>query len=245
MRIHIVVLRQRDQIGIWKCWFLRRGKTRVPGEKPLRARERTNKKLNSHMASIMGFEPGPHWWEASALTNSHHFAALPPCSCSLTWEFWSLKVSFLLQMMEIGFILLNGKEQQRSLHGKGWGFFYIKPVTQSGPHAVVQTLAGADPGFFLGGGTLVSYSTSTPINHIVFFWRNTSWIRKPPVISGGGGVAHPLHPPPRSAPDLIVLSTRYITWLYISILGNEVSCPLDRDLSSGQCYPPFEQQGPG
>ena len=32
-------------------------------------------------------------------------------------------------------------------------------------------LAGADPGFFLGGGALVSCSTSTPINHIVFFWR--------------------------------------------------------------------------
>ena len=27
----------------------------------------------------------------------------------------------------------------------------------------------ADPGFFLGGGALVSCSTSTPINHIVFF----------------------------------------------------------------------------
>ena len=35
--------------------------------------------------------------------------------------------------------------------------------------------AGADPGLFLGGGALVSCSTSTPINH-------------------------PLHPPPRSAP---------------------------------------------
>ena len=29
--------------------------------------------------------------------------------------------------------------------------------------------AGADPGFFLGGSALVSCSTSTPINHIVFF----------------------------------------------------------------------------
>ena len=28
--------------------------------------------------------------------------------------------------------------------------------------------SGADPGFFLGGGALVSCSTSTPINHIVF-----------------------------------------------------------------------------
>ena len=59
--------------------------------------------------------------------------------------------------------------------------------------------AGADPGFFLGGGALVSYSTSTPINHIAFFLQNTSCIRKPQVILGGGG-AHPLHPPPRSAP---------------------------------------------
>ena len=56
---------------------------------------------------------------------------------------------------------------------------------------------GADPGFFVGGGALVSCSTSTPINYIVFL-QNTSCIRKPQVISGGG--AHPLHPPPRSAP---------------------------------------------
>ena len=61
---------------------------------------------------------------------------------------------------------------------------------------------GADPGFFLGGGALVSCSTSAPINHIVFFFlQNTSCIRKPQVISGGtgGGGAHrctlPLDPP--------------------------------------------------
>ena len=59
-------------------------------------------------------------------------------------------------------------------------------------------LTGEDPGFFLGGGALVSCSTSTPINHIVFFLQNTSCIRKPQVISGRG--AHPLHPSPRSAP---------------------------------------------
>ena len=33
----------------------------------------------------------------------------------------------------------------------------------------MSVLVGADPGFFLGGGALVSCSTSTPINHIVFF----------------------------------------------------------------------------
>ena len=48
--------------------------------------------------------------------------------------------------------------------------------------------SGADPGFFLGGGALVSCSTSTPINHTVFFFlQNTSCIRKPQVISEGGG----------------------------------------------------------
>ena len=56
---------------------------------------------------------------------------------------------------------------------------------------------------FLRGGALFSWSTSTPINHIFFFWQNTSCIRKPQVISGGGGVSHPLHSPPRSAPDAI------------------------------------------
>ena len=48
-------------------------------------------------------------------------------------------------------------------------------------------MPGTDLGFFLGGGALVSCSTSTPINHIVFFWQNASCIRKPLVISGEGG----------------------------------------------------------
>ena len=52
---------------------------------------------------------------------------------------------------------------------------------------------GAYPGIFLGGGALVSCSTSTPINHIAFFFfcripvvlqnRRLSW--------GGGGVCTP------------------------------------------------------
>ena len=45
---------------------------------------------------------------------------------------------------------------------------------------------------FLGGGALVSCSTSTPVNHIVFCLQNTSCIRKPQDISGeGGGVRTP------------------------------------------------------
>ena len=62
---------------------------------------------------------------------------------------------------------------------------------------------GADPEFFLGGGALVSCSTSTPINHIVFFFF--FYCRIPIVLenrrsSQGRGGAHPLHPPPGSAP---------------------------------------------
>ena len=49
--------------------------------------------------------------------------------------------------------------------GKGWEF------------------TGADPGFFLGGGALVSCSTSTPINHIVLLENRRS--------TEGGGVRTP------------------------------------------------------
>ena len=53
--------------------------------------------------------------------------------------------------------------------------------------------AGADPGFFLGGGALVSCSTSTPINHIVFFFCRI------PVVAGGVRTpcTLPLDPPLR------------------------------------------------
>ena len=54
---------------------------------------------------------------------------------------------------------------------------------------------------FLGGGGLVSCSTSRPINHIVcFFLQNTSCIRKPQVISGGGGGGGAPPPPPPPGP---------------------------------------------
>ena len=66
---------------------------------------------------------------------------------------------------------------------------------------LVLFFTGADQGFFLGGGALVSCCTSTPINHIVFFFRI-------PVVlenrrsSRVGGCAPPA-PSPRSALALI------------------------------------------
>ena len=61
-----------DRNGIWKCLFLRRGKTEIHGGKPLGTRTRTNNKLNppTCMGSTPGFKPGPYWWEASALTTA-------------------------------------------------------------------------------------------------------------------------------------------------------------------------------
>ena len=38
--------------------------------KTSRSKERTNNKLNPHMTLGPGDEPGPHWWEASALTTT-------------------------------------------------------------------------------------------------------------------------------------------------------------------------------
>jgi len=48
--------------------FEERG-NRSTRRKPLGAEKRTNK-LNPHMTPNLGIEPGPHWWEASALTTA-------------------------------------------------------------------------------------------------------------------------------------------------------------------------------
>ena len=71
--------------------------------------------------------------------------------------------------------------------------------------------SGADPGFFLRGDALVSCSTSTPINHVVFFLQNTSSIRKPQVISGGGvRIPCPLPlDPPLTTVDLLSMQPQH------------------------------------
>ena len=61
-------------------------------------------------------------------------------------------------------------------------------------------MTGEDPGFFFRRGCtrlLLYFNTNKP--HNFFFLQNISCIRKPQIISGGGG--HPLHPPPRCAPE--------------------------------------------
>ena len=49
------------------------GKPESPADKPLGAKERTNIKLHPRIALLQGFEPGPHWRKASALTAAPSF----------------------------------------------------------------------------------------------------------------------------------------------------------------------------
>ena len=72
--MYLVELEFRN-VGFW-----REAKTGVPGEKPLGVRERTNNKLNPYMASTPGVKPGPHWWEASALTTAPSLASITEVS---------------------------------------------------------------------------------------------------------------------------------------------------------------------
>ena len=45
----------------------------------------------------------------------------------------------------------------------------MEQISKENKNEEVNYISGADPGFFLGWSALVSCSTSTPINHIVFF----------------------------------------------------------------------------
>ena len=93
------------------------------------------------------------------------------------------------------FHLLGMKRLQRSemyqksdlhyccfVHLKTYWFFEV---------LVAAAVAGADPGVFLGGGALASCATSTPINHIVFFFCRIPVVLENRRSSQGGGVRTP------------------------------------------------------
>ena len=122
----------------------------------------------------------------------------------------------------------------------GW----VKELNSFKPRISAQTalsarrqtrITGADPGFILGGGALVSCSTSTSINHIVFFCRIPVVLENRRSSQGGGeGVgAHPLHPPPRSAPVSKAVNKQFVFQKSaIIIISSEV---LRNTLHSGRC----------
>ena len=81
----------RIELEFRNVGFCGEGKTGVPGEKPLGAEKRTNNKLNPHMTSSPGIEPGSHWWKASALTTPP--SLLPQM---FSQRYWALPLKKLL-----------------------------------------------------------------------------------------------------------------------------------------------------
>ena len=83
--------------------------------------------------------------------------------------------------------------------------------------------AGADPRFFLGGGALVSFSTSTLINHIVFFFRRIPVVLENRRSSRGGGGHTPctlsLDPP---------LLHKILTWATVLYIHGQVSVEMHK-----------------
>ena len=63
-------VRSRSNWNMEVLVFKERGKPEYLERNLSVQRERTNNKLNPHMASNPGIEHGPHWWEASALTTA-------------------------------------------------------------------------------------------------------------------------------------------------------------------------------
>ena len=65
-----------------------------------------------------------------------------------------------------------------------------------------------DPGFFVGGGAPVRNGVTD------FFFCRIPVVLKSRATSQGEGGAHPLHPPPRSAPELHQKTARIISDLF-------------------------------
>ena len=62
---YLTIIQIKPKFGNFR--FEERGKLEYP-EKTLGATTKTNYNLNPHMTSTSGIEPGPRWWEVSALT---------------------------------------------------------------------------------------------------------------------------------------------------------------------------------
>ena len=103
------------ELEVGNVGFGGEGNTRVPGEKPLGARERTNNKLNPHMASTPGFEP-----RAALLggERSHHCAI--PSSPMKQWQIDfepRIKLSQIIYMLHFRAKVL---EMSAFLLGRDW-----------------------------------------------------------------------------------------------------------------------------
>ena len=59
-----------DQIGIWKCWFLRRGKNWSTRRKTSQSKEENQQQTQPTHDVGFGNRTRDTWWETSALTTA-------------------------------------------------------------------------------------------------------------------------------------------------------------------------------
>ena len=60
--IIIIIMISTSHEAVWNVWFLARKESPRTPRKTLRARTRTNNKLNPHVTPGLGFEPEPQMW---------------------------------------------------------------------------------------------------------------------------------------------------------------------------------------
>ena len=53
-----------ESIGIWKCWFLRRGENRSTRRKTSRSKDENQQQTQPTFDTESGNRTGPHWWVA-------------------------------------------------------------------------------------------------------------------------------------------------------------------------------------
>ena len=120
--------------------FWGEGKTGEPGEKALRARKRTNNKLNPHMTPGPVIEPGTHsiWWKASVLTTA------PSLQCKV--KFWKRELGYLKCKVEFH---------------KTLTWIHKIPTKKTQTNRATQSIKGIfllDGGWVVGGGCQVAGS---------------------------------------------------------------------------------------
>ena len=150
-----------------------------------------------------------------ATDSSHLRAPCELCSCpgrlhvSHEWK-RRIPLPYVLLFVAIVIYISYKKIYRRILHENLRASFAAFASWQTANNVPAESMwametwckgRGGSRIFFLGGGALVSCSTSTPISHIVFFFGTIPVLFENRRSSQGGGSAHPMHPPPRSAPE--------------------------------------------
>ena len=79
-----------------------------------------------------------------------------------------------------------------------WSLLSVPGAERRNNHQGHQILSTNSLQKYMAGGALVSCSTSTPINHIVFFCRIPVVLENRRSSRGGGGGGPPPPPPPRT-----------------------------------------------